>query len=188
MCFYHLIIIILSVFVWGIKFFSPFFFPLLYSLIFPFSYSPLLSLFVSILSRIYMIMGSWVGGLTDPHLHLYSHITSPTDCHSFPYLANFMNTGSQVGTIKLSCLVFRDIHISPKTFVIYNLTPKSSNSQASLYLRWVCLSPSNHPAFSYLVDYSPPIVTDLWVHGLSGSQKFQSIYRSHSSPPPSHPS
>jgi hypothetical protein len=123
--------------------------------IFPFSSSPLLSLSGSILSRISMIVGSQVGGLTDPHLHLYPHITSPTDRRSFPYLANFMAAGSRVGAIELSCPVFCDIHLAPKTSVIYNSTPDSSNSQASLY---------------------------------PGSQKFQSIYRSLPSPPPSRPS
>jgi hypothetical protein len=44
------------------------------------------------------------------------------------------------------------------------------------------------PAFPYLVDSSPPVVTDSRVPGLPGSQKFQSIFRSRPSPPPSRPS
>ena len=101
--------------------------------IFPFSSSHLLSLSGSILSRISMIAGSRVGGLTDPHLHLYPHMMSLTNRRSFPYLANFMAMVSQVGIIELSFLVFHDIHIAPKTSMIYNSTPHSSNSQASLY-------------------------------------------------------
>jgi hypothetical protein len=101
--------------------------------LFPFSCSPLLSLSGYILSRLSMIAGSRVGGLTDLHLHLYPHITSPTDRRSFPYLANFMAAVSGVGAIELSCRLFRDIHLALKTFVIYNSTPDSSNSQASLY-------------------------------------------------------
>jgi hypothetical protein len=58
---------------------------------------------------------------------------SPTDRPSFPYLANFIAAGSRVGTIELSFPVFCDIHLAPKTSVIYNSTPHSSNSQASLY-------------------------------------------------------
>jgi hypothetical protein len=41
-----------------------------------------------ILSHISMIAGSCGGRLKDPHLHLDPHITSPTERHSFPYLAN----------------------------------------------------------------------------------------------------
>jgi hypothetical protein len=44
------------------------------------------------------------------------------------------------------------------------------------------------PAFPYLVDSSPPVVTDSRVPRLPGSQKFQSIFRSRPSPPPSRPS
>jgi hypothetical protein len=33
------------------------------------------------------------------------------------------------------------------------------------------------PAFPYLVDSSPPVVTDSRVPGLPGSQNFQSIFR-----------
>jgi hypothetical protein len=44
-----------------------------------------------------------------------------------------MAAGSRVGAIELSFPVFRDIHLAPKTSVIYNSTPHSSNSQASLY-------------------------------------------------------
>lgn len=59
---------------------------------------------------------------------------SLTNCPSFPYLVNFIAAGSRVGAIELSFPVFRDIHLAPKTFVIYNSTSHSSNSQASLYL------------------------------------------------------
>ena len=41
--------------------------------------------------------------------------------------------GSQVGDMKLSFPVFRHIHLAAKTSMIYNSTPDSSNSQASLY-------------------------------------------------------
>ena len=116
------------------KVLSPFLFPLLYLPIFPFSSSPLLSLYGSILSHISMIASSWVSRLTDPHLHLYPHITSLTDFRSFPYLANFMATVSGVGAIELSCLVLRDIHLAPKNSMIYNSTLNSSNSQDSFYL------------------------------------------------------
>jgi hypothetical protein len=123
-----------------------------YLLLFPFSCSTLLSLSGSILGRISMIAGSRVGGLTDPHLHLYPHITSPTNPHSFPYLANFMVAISGVGVIKLSCPMFCDIHLAPKTSIIYNSTPHSSNSQASLYpssqkfQRTYCSLPSIPPS------------------------------------------
>jgi len=41
------------------------------------------------------------------------------------------------------------------------------------------------PAFPYLIDSSPPIVTDSWVPWLPRSQNFQSIFRSRPSRPPS---
>jgi hypothetical protein len=114
-------------------FVSPFLFPPLYLPIFPLSSSPLLSLSGSILSHIFMITGSRVGGLADAHLHLYRHIMSPTDHRPFQYLANYLTVGSRVSAIELLCPVFRHIHLAPKTSVIYNSAPDSSNSQASLY-------------------------------------------------------
>jgi hypothetical protein len=103
-----------------------------YLLIFPFYCSPLLSLYGYILSLLYMIVGFWAGGLTYIHLHLYPHMTSPTDSHSFPHLANFMAVVFGVGAIELCCCMFHDIHLALKTFVIYNST-RDMNSQASLY-------------------------------------------------------
>ena len=125
MFFYGFIIIRLSVVVWGIKLFSPFLFPLLYLLIFPFSSSPLLSLSCSILSHISMIAGSQGDGLIDPHLHLYPHITILIDHCSFPYLANFMFAVVGAGAFKLCCCLFRDIHIALKISMIYNSTVES---------------------------------------------------------------
>jgi hypothetical protein len=107
-----------------------------------------------------MIMGSQVGVLRDPHIHLYPHITSSTDHCSFPYLANFISMVSGVGTIELSCRLFRDIHISPKTFMIYNSTSDSSNSQASLYpgskkfqsiYHYLPSAPPSHPSQCTLI-------------------------------------
>ena len=101
--------------------------------LFPFSCSPLLSLSGYRLSFLSMIMGSQVGGLTDLHLHLYPHMTSPTDRRSFPYLANFMVMVLGAGAIEIYCCLFCDIHLALKTFVIYNSTPESMNSKALLY-------------------------------------------------------
>jgi hypothetical protein len=44
-----------------------------------------------------------------------------------------MAVGSRLHTIKLSLPMFRDIHLAPKPFVLYNST-LHSDSQASLYL------------------------------------------------------
>jgi hypothetical protein len=113
-------------------FVSPFFSPLLYLPIFLLSSSPLLSLSGSILSRIFMITTSRVGGLEDAHLHLYRHIMSLTNHRPFQYLANYLTARSQVSPIELLCPVFRHIHLSPETYVIYNSALDSSNSPASL--------------------------------------------------------
>jgi hypothetical protein len=80
-----------------------------------------------------MIAGSRVGGLTYLHLHLYPHMTNPTDRCSFPYLANFMAAvvGLALSNSVASCSVIYILH--SKLSVIYNSTADSSNSQASLY-------------------------------------------------------
>jgi hypothetical protein len=127
-------------------FVSPFLFPPLYLPFFPLSSSPLLSISSSILSCIFMITASWVGGLEDAHLHLYHHIMSPTNRHPFQYLANYLTIGSQVSAIKLLCPVFRHIHIAPKTFVIYISAPDSSNS-SSFTIPWFT-KVSNHLSLS----------------------------------------
>jgi hypothetical protein len=105
----------------------------MHSSLFPFSSSRVLSPSGYVLSRLSMIVGSSVGGLTYLHFHLYPHMMNPTDHCSFPYLANFMVALVWVGTFELCCFLFRDIHLALKTFMIYNSTADSSNSQASLY-------------------------------------------------------
>jgi hypothetical protein len=69
--------------------------------VFPFCSYPLLCVSGSILCHVYVLAGSRCGELTNRHLHLYLHITSPTDRRSFAYLANFMNAGSRIGVIEL---------------------------------------------------------------------------------------
>jgi hypothetical protein len=59
----------------------------------------------SILGLVSLLVGFRGGELTNPHLHLYIHIMSPTDRRSFAYLANFMNAYSRIGAIKLWCPV-----------------------------------------------------------------------------------
>jgi hypothetical protein len=102
-------------------FVSPFLFPPLYLLIFPLSSSPVLSLSGSILSRIFMIMASRVGGLEDAHLHIYLHTMTPTDHQSFQYLVNYLTTASRDSAIKLLFPLFGHIHLAPKNSVICNL-------------------------------------------------------------------
>jgi hypothetical protein len=108
-----------------------------YLALFPFSSSRPLSLSGYILSRLSMIAGSRVGGLTYLHLHLYPHMTNPTDRCSFPYLANFMAAVVGLALSNSACFLFRDIHLALKTFCdlqFHHMTnPDSSNSQASLY-------------------------------------------------------
>jgi len=85
-----------------------------YLALFPFSPSRLLSLYGYILSRLSMIAGSRVGGLTYLHLHLYPHVKNPTDHCSFPYSANFM-----VAVVGLALL-----NSAPSCCVIYILQSK----------------------------------------------------------------
>jgi hypothetical protein len=161
MCFYGFIIIRLIVVVWGINLFSSFLFPLLYLLVFPFSSSPLLVVYGSILSHVSMLAGSRGGELKNPHLHLYLHITSPIDRCSFAYSANFMAAGSRVSAIEHSCPVFG----------VYILHPK---------LWWSTIrpqTPRTHKPNSTYDDYVWPsqlfIISRVFkvsrVHGLQGS-------------------
>jgi hypothetical protein len=91
--------------------------------VFPFSSSPLLCVFGSILSRVSVLTGSQGGKLKNPHLHLYLHITSLTDCRLFAYLANFMNAGSRIGAIELWCPVFR-VYILHQNFSDLQFDPR----------------------------------------------------------------
>jgi len=43
------------------------------------------------------MIGSWVGGLVDPHLHPHSHIMSLTESHIILYLSISTTAGSRVG-------------------------------------------------------------------------------------------
>jgi hypothetical protein len=96
-----------------------------YLALFPFSSSRVLSLSGYILSLLSMIAGSSVGGLTYLHLHLYPHMTNPTDHCSFPYLANFMAAvvGLALSNSVASCSVIYILH--SKLSVIYNSTADS---------------------------------------------------------------
>jgi hypothetical protein len=81
------------------------------------SSSRVLSLSSYILSCLSMITGSNVGVLTYIYLHLYPHMTNPTDHCSFSYLVNFMPA---VVGLALSNYValFREIHFALKISVI----------------------------------------------------------------------
>jgi hypothetical protein len=79
--------------------------------LFPFSSSLVLSLCGYILSRLSMIAGSSIGGLTYLYLHLYNHTTNPTDHCCFPYLANFMPmVGGFAVSNSASCCVLHILH------------------------------------------------------------------------------
>jgi hypothetical protein len=96
-----------------------------YLALFPFSSSRVLSLSSYILSRLSMIVGSSVGGLTYLHLHLYPHMTNPTDRLFLSILSQFYGRGCRVGAFELCCFLFHDIHLALKTSVIYNSTTDS---------------------------------------------------------------
>jgi hypothetical protein len=119
-------------------------------LVFPFCSSPLLCVFGSILCHVSVLVGSRGGELTNRHLHLYLHITSPTDRRSFAYLANFMNAGSRIGAIELWCPVFGVYILHPKLrcSTIRPRTPRTRKPD-STYDDSVC-----RPAFPYLVESS----------------------------------
>jgi hypothetical protein len=80
--------------------------------IFPLSSSRVLSFSSYILSRLSIIAGSNVGGLTYLHLHLYPHMANLTDRCSFAYLANFMPVvvGLALSNSVASCSVIYILH------------------------------------------------------------------------------
>jgi hypothetical protein len=80
--------------------------------LFPLSSSHVLSLSSYILSHLSIIVGSSIDGMTYIHLHLYPHMTNPTDHFSFPYLANFMSTvdGLALSNSVASCSVIYILH------------------------------------------------------------------------------
>jgi hypothetical protein len=93
-----------------------------YLALFPLSSSHVLSLSRYILSRLSIIVGSNVGGLTYLHLHLYPHMMNPIDRCSFPYLANFMPAvvGLALSNSVASCFVICGIHHLCPLFAVSN--------------------------------------------------------------------
>jgi hypothetical protein len=79
-----------------------------------------------------MIAGSRVGGLTYFHLHLYPHMTNPTNRCSFPYLANFMAAvvGLALSNFAAFCSMIYILHSKLCDLQFHR---DSSKSQASLY-------------------------------------------------------
>jgi hypothetical protein len=84
----------------------------MHSTLFPFSSSCVLSPSGYILSRLYMIAGSSIGGLEYLRFHLYPHMMNPTDRFSFPYLANFMAALARLALSNFvsSCSVIYILH------------------------------------------------------------------------------
>jgi hypothetical protein len=78
--------------------------------------------------------------------------------------------------------MFCDIHIAPKSSAIYILIPKLPS------LIPPTMSLFKHHTILYLANFSPYTITDSRVRSFSGSQKYQIIFFSHSSLPPSRPS
>jgi len=95
-----------------------------HSALFLFSSSCVLSPSGYILSRLSMIAGSSVGGLTYIHFHLYPHMTNPTDHCSFPYLENFMATLARLPLLNsvASCSV---IYILNSKLLSSTITPRT---------------------------------------------------------------
>jgi hypothetical protein len=98
-----------------------------HSTLFPFSSSRVLSLSGYILSHLSMIAGSSIGRLTYLHLHLYPHMTNPTDHCSFPYLANFMAAvvGLALSNSVASCSVIYILHSKLSSSTIPPQTPRT---------------------------------------------------------------
>jgi len=144
---------------------------------------------------IHNITGSLPGDITinKQETHSIAIYESPTDRRFFSYLANSMAVGSRVGVTELSP-VFCDIHIAPKTLVMYNSILSQlyrcqspgwpyykSCTQNFCHLQFcdVHLAPK-----TFVVYNSSSLQSSLY----PSSQMLQSIYRCLSSPLPSCPS
>jgi hypothetical protein len=105
-----------------------------YSTLFPFSSSLVLSPSSYILSHLSMIVGSIIGGLTYIHFHLYPHTTNPTNRCSFPYLANFMVTlaGLALSNFATSCSVIYILNSKLPSSTIPLRTPRTCNLHSTM--------------------------------------------------------
>jgi hypothetical protein len=105
-----------------------------HSTLFPFSSSRVLSPSGYVLSRLSMIAGSSVGGLTYLHFHLYPHMTNPTDRCSFPYLANFMAAlvGLALSNSAASCSVIYILHSKLLSSTIPPQTPRTRKLHSTM--------------------------------------------------------
>jgi hypothetical protein len=133
-------------------------------------------------------------GINKQKLHSTKIYGSLTYRRCFSYLANSKAASSRVGVTELSFPVFRDIHLAPKTFVIYNsiltqfydlLFPgwryykSCTQNFRDLQFYHIHLAPK-----TFMVYNSSSSQASLYL----GSQMFQSIYHSLPSLLPSCPS
>jgi hypothetical protein len=126
-------------------------------------------------------VGSRVGGLTDLHLHPYSHIMSPTDHRIILYLTIFAVAGSRVQAFIFQvprypfCTQRSTIYIMTVRLVAGYRAPK-------YFISLVSKSDRPLPTLSL---FSIIRNRGFGVPGLAGSQKFPNPNFSRPSPPPS---
>jgi hypothetical protein len=119
---------------------------------------------------------------------------SLTDRCCFSYLANYVPVGSQVGTIELSFPVLHDIHLAPKTFMIYNSILGQLYGRRSRLCHYYKYCTQNFCHLQFCDIHISLKTSMVYISSSSqdslypGSQMFQIIYRSLPSPLPSHPS
>ena len=151
----------------------PFLFPLLYLPSLPFSFLP--SIFPFLLLYLVMFQNWRVRGFSPTSIFSY-HESEWLSCYyALPFLQ------PRVCEFKLSYAKFRDIHFSPKRYVIYILTielPQLLSISPLLY--WVRPTTLQH-----LENFRPSTIMGWWVPELAGSQKFPNPNFSHLSLPSS---
>jgi hypothetical protein len=126
--------------------------------LFPFSSSHVLSLYGYILSRLSMIVGYNIGGMTYLHLHLYPHVTNPIDHCSFPYISNFMAFTKQLA-------------FGPRPYINWLLDSDIVPSSVLQIMHSNVLSNENWPSRPQV--FWGDLVTLFWFLVLTGSWNLQ---------------
>jgi hypothetical protein len=133
-------------------------------------------------------------GINKQETHSTAIYGSPTDRRCFSYLANSMAVGSRVGVTELSFPVFRDIHLAPKTSVIYNSILSQLYGRRSPGWRYYKSCTQNFCHLQFCDVHLAPKTFVVYNSSSSqaslypASQIFQSIYHCLPSPLPSRPS
>jgi hypothetical protein len=139
--------------------------------------------FIMILLETTKHMGSLIG-IINKKMHSTAIYGSSTDHRYFSYLVNYVAINSQVGATEISFPVFHDIHLAPKTFMIYNSIPDQLYGRRSPGWCYYKSSTQNFRHLQFHDIHLSPKTSMVYNSSSSqaslypGSQMFQSNYHS----------